>query len=305
MNKDCKFIFEAYKAKNNIVTEAPIYADDLGYTGDIEKSPGGGYGIGKAASKEGVSKTEVANRILQLVKTKLFKPALHTIEGKEYQLYYPGSKMRFRAELESLIKKELKLSGTEARYTARVVDNLLNVLRVDVEGGTAANPSQVKKAVIAGVQGQPVASGEPASSEVIPAIPAAPAAKTYVKNFTRFIPEYAKIFAELPDEISISGEGDFYDSEELKQEVLDAITKVYNETKAKDKEYITDFIDSVKYKNGYIPSAEAKAKEGEGTGEAPIVDEYPEDDTATGELRSMGAIGGRRGYDAGGFSYGD
>lgn len=305
MNKDCKFIFEAYASKKKVVSEAPIYADDLGYTGDIEKAPGGGYGIGKAASREGISKSEVANRILQLVKTKLFKPALHTIEGKEYQLYYPGSKMKFRSELEALIKRELKLGGTEARYTARVVDNLLNVLRVDVEGGTAANPSQVKKAVVAGVQGQPVSTGEPAGPEIAPTTSAAPAPNTFVKSFTRFIPEYAKIFAELPDEITIAQGEDFYDSKEFKQEVIDAITKAYDENKAKDREYLTDFIDSVKYKNGYVPSAEAKPKEGEGTGEEPTIDEYPEDDDVTGELRSMGAIGGRRGYDPGGFSFND
>jgi len=305
MNKDCKYIFEAYTSRKKIVSEAPIYADDLGYTGDIEKAPGGGYGIGKAAAREGKSKTEIGNKILELVRTKLFKPAAHTVDGKEYQLYYPGSKMKFRAELEALIKKELNLGGTEARYTARVVDNLLNVLRVDVEGGAAANPSQVKKAVAAGVEGKSIASGEPAGPEAVPATPAAPAPNSFVKTFAKFIPEYARIFAELPDEVTINHGEDFYDSKEFKQEVVDAITKVYDENKAKDKEYVTDFIDSVKYKNGYIPSAEAKEKEGEGTGEAPIVDEYPEDDDVTGELRSMGAIGGRRGYDAGGFSYGD
>lgn len=306
MNKDCKFIFEAYSAKKKIVTEAPIYADDLGYTGDIENAPGGGYGIGKAATKEGKSKTEIGNRILELVRTKLFKPAAHTVDGKEYQLYYPGSKMKFRTELEALIKKNLNLTGTEARYTARIVDNLLNVLRVDVEGGAAANPAQVKKAVAAGVMDKPISSAEPAGPEAASDVtPADPAPNSFVKTFTKFIPEYARIFAELPDEVTVTPGEDFYDSAEFKQEVVDAITKVYDENKAKDKEYLTDFIDSVKYKNGYIPSAEAKQKEGEGTGEAPTVDEYPEDDTATGELRSMGAIDGRRGYDAGGFSYGD
>jgi len=302
MNKDCKLIYEAYASKKKVVSEAPIYADELGYTGDIEKAPGGGYGIGKAATREGLSKTEIANRILQLVKTKLFKPASHTVEGKEYQLYYPGSKMKFRTELENLIQKELKLGGTEAKYTARIVDNLLNVLRVDVEGGAAANPVQVKKAVVAGAQGQSISSAEPAGLQ---APTTAPQANTYVKAFAKFIPEFAKIYAELPDEVTIEQGEDFYDSNEFKQEVIDAITKVYDGNRAKDKEYVFDFIDSVKYKNGYIPSAEAKAKEGEGTGEAPNIDEYPEDDDVTGELRSMGAIGGRRGFDPGGFSYND
>ena len=125
MNKDVQFIFEAYLSKKKVVTEAPIYADDLGYTSDFEKAPGKGYGIGKVAAKEGKSKAEIANRVLNAIKTKLFKPAAHTVDGKEYQLYYPGSKMKFRTDLENLIKNELKLGGTEAKYTARIVDNLL------------------------------------------------------------------------------------------------------------------------------------------------------------------------------------
>lgn len=296
MNKDSKFIFEAYLAKKQIVSEAPIYADDLKYTGDIEKAPGKGYGIGKVAAKEGKTKAEVANRVLDAIKTKLFKPAAHTIDGNEYQLYYPGSKMKFRTDLENLIKNELKLGGTEAKYTARIVDNLLNVLRVDVEGGTAANPAQVKQAVVSGVEGKSVAKG-PQSA------PSAPVANNFVKNDVRFIKEWMPIFSELPDEISVA-KGDIYDSSELRKEVEEAITRAYDVKMASDKELVQDFIDSLKYKGSYSPAAE-KAAEGEGTGEAPTVDEYPEDDDVTGTLRDMGAIGGRRGYDAGGFSYGD
>jgi len=305
MNKDTKFIFEAYLNKK-VVSEAPIYADDLGYTGDIEKAPGKGYGIGKAAARENKSKTEIANHLLNVIKTKLFKPEAHTVDGKEYQLYYPGSKMKFRSELENLIKNELKLGSTEARYTARVVDNLLNVLRVDVEGGAVASPVQVKQAVTAGVEGK--ATNAPVGDST-PATPTTPASvsgeKSFVKNSAvRFIKEWQPIFVELPDEITVS-KGDLYDSPELRNEVIEAITRAFDESKAKDKELVTDFIDSLKYKNSYIPSEEAKQKEGEGTGEAPNVEDYPEDDDVTSELRSMGAIGGRRGYDAGGFSYGD
>jgi len=300
MNKDTKYIFEAYLAKKQVISEAPIYADDLGYTGDIEKAPGKGYGIGKTAAKEGKSKTEIANRLLQVIQTKLFKPAIHTIDGKEYKLYYPGSKMKFRTDLENLIKNELKLGGTEAKYTARVVDNLLNVLRVDVEGGAAASPAQVKQAVTAGVEGKAVVA--PGTPGTAPATPA-PAANSFVKNDVRFIKEWMPIFSELPDEITVA-KGDLYDSPELKKEVVDAITRAYDEKMANDKEMVQDFIDSLKYKNGYTAASE-KAKEGEGTGEVETVEEYPEDDDVTGELRSMGAIGGRRGYDAGGFSYGD
>ena len=289
MNKDTKLIFEAYLTKKTeLVKEAPIYADELGYTGDFEKAPGKGYGIGKAAAKEGKSKAEIANRLLSAIQTKLFKPATHTIDGKEYKLYYPGSKMKFRTDLENLIKNELKLGGTEAKYTARIVDNLLNVLRVDVEGGTAASPAQVKQAVTAGVEGKKVVA--PGTPGTAPAAPATPAANTFVKNDVRFIKEWMPIFNELPDEITIA-KGDIYDSPELKNEVIEAITRAYDEKMAKDNELVQDFIDSLKFKNSFSPSSE-KA-EGEGTGEVETVEEYPEEDEPTSIARELGYNGGR------------
>jgi hypothetical protein len=111
------------------------------------------------------------------------------------------------------------------------------------------------------------------------------------------------IFAELPDEITIE-KGDIYESPELRNEVIDAITKAYDTKMANDKETVQDFIDSLKFKSAYSSASEKKA-EGEGSGEVETIEEYPEDDDITKELRSMGAIPGRRGYDPGGFSYGD
>ena len=214
MNKDCKLIFESYLTKKQIISEAPIYGmGDIGYSGDFESAPGKGYGIGQVAAKEGKTKTEVANRVLQAIKTKLFKPAKHVVDGKEYDLYYPGSKMKFRTELENLIKNELKIGGTVAKYTARIVDNLLNVVRVDAEGGTAASPKQVKQAVDAGIEGKKViAPGTPSTAPT----PEAPATtNTFVKNSNvRFIREWQPIFVELPDEISVD-QGDIYDSPDL------------------------------------------------------------------------------------------
>jgi len=289
MNKDTKLIFEAYLTKKpRVLKEAPIYADELGYTGDIEKAPGKGYGIGKTAAKEGKTKAEIANRLLQAIQTKLFKPAIHTIDGKEYKLYYPGSKMKFRTDLENLIKNELKLGGTEARYTARIVDNLLNVLRVDVEGGAAASPAQVKQAVTSGVEGKKVvAPGAPGTS---PATPAS-TTNTFIKNDVRFIKEWMPIFNELPDEITVSSGSDIYNSPELKKEVEEAIIRAYDEKMAKDSEMVQDFIDSLKFKNSFSPSSEKK--EGEGTGEVETVEEYPEEDEPTSIARELGYKGGR------------
>ena len=299
MNNDCKRIFEAYNARKPIM-EAPIYGDDIGYTGDIEKSPSGGYGIGKAAARDGKSKTEIANNLLLAIKTKLFKPEAHVVDGKEYSMFYPGSKMKFRIELEKLIKNELKLGGTDAKYTARVVDNLLNVVKVDMEGGTSASPVAVKKAIDAGVSGQSLTSG---AAETPSAPVGVTNANVFLKNTnTRCIKEWMPIFVELPDEITIE-QGDIYDSPELKNEVIEAITRAYDQTMANDKEVVQDFIDSLKFKNSFTPASEKK--EGEGTGEVETVEEYPEDDVPTSELRGMGALPGRRGHDSGGFSYGD
>jgi hypothetical protein len=296
MNKDVNLIFEAYKKAKTVVTEAPIYSTgDLEYTGDVDSAPGKGYGIGKVASKEGKSKAEVANTLLRAIQTKLFKPALHTIDGKEYKLFYPGSKMKFRTDLENLIKNELKIGGTEAKYTARIVDNLLNVLRVDAEGGIGAAPAQVKQAVISGIEGKDIGTGGAS-------VQAAPATNSFIKNSgVRFIKEWMPIFVELPDEITIA-KGDLYESPELRNEVVEAITRAYDEAKAKDKELVQDFIDSLKFKNSYTPAAEKK--EGEGTGEEPIIDEYPEGDDAYSVAKQEFQLR-QRPVDQGNFSYGD
>lgn len=283
MNKDCKLIFEAYYKK--LVSEAPIYADDLSYTGDFEKTPGKGYGIGKAAAREGKSKAEIASSLLNAIKAKLFKPESHTVDGKEYSLVYPGSKMKFRADLENLVKNELKIGTTEARYTARIVDNLLNVVRVDAEGGTVSTPDKVKQAVVSGIQNKPV-------SPQVKEGPAIANNLSFVKNSNvRFIKEWMPIFSELPEEITIE-KGDLYESPELKNEVREAIIRAYDEKMANDKELVQDFIDSLKFKNSYI-SASEKQKEGEGTGEEPTIEEYPEEDEPTSIARELGYTGGR------------
>jgi len=301
MNNDCSLIFEAYLKKKNVLSEAPIYGmGDMSYTGDIEKAPGGGYGVGKAAAREGKTKADVANNLLAAIKTKLFKPSSHIVDGTEYQLFYPGSKMKFRTDLENLIKSELKLGGTEAKYTARVIDNLLNVVRVDAEGGVNTTPVKVKQAVVSGMKDQAVTGAE--SPDGSP-LDVTAKSNTYLKNpLTRFIKEFMPIFVELPDEIKIE-KGDLYDSPELENEVIEATRRAYDDAKAKDKELIRDFIDSLKFKNSYTPASEAK--EGEGTGESPTVDDIPEDDDVTSELRNMGALPGRVGRDPGSFSYGD
>jgi phenylpyruvate tautomerase PptA (4-oxalocrotonate tautomerase family) len=298
MNKDSQLIFEAYlEKKAAILKEAPIYGDlDTGYTGDIEKAPGDGYGVGAAAKREGKSKKEIADKLLNVIKTKLFKQVKNVVNGKEYQLFYPGSKMKFRSDLEKLIKNELKIGGTQARYTARIVDNLLNVLRVDPEGGVVTEPRQVEKALDAGVEGKSTAI------EVQPSAPVSTANKFVKNENVRFIKEWQPIFIELPEEIEVQ-KGDLYDSPELKNEVIEAITRAYDKKMASDNEVVQDFIDSLKYKNSYVPYTEKP--EGEGSGEVETVEEYPEDDDATAELRNMGAIPGRRGYDPGGFSYSD
>ena len=82
-NKDSRLIFEAY-AKTQLISEIPVLGpEDLGFSSDPRKSAGGGYGF------KGLSDEQVKG-LINTIKTKLFKPSSHTVDGVEYQLYYPG-----------------------------------------------------------------------------------------------------------------------------------------------------------------------------------------------------------------------
>ena len=204
-SKDSKLIFEAY-AKKQLISEIPVFGPgDLGFSSDPRKSAGGGYGF-KDLSDEQVS------GLINTIKTKLFKPASHTVDGVEYQLYYPGSKDKFRAELIDLVKNELKLGKTQAGYTARIADNLLNVIRTDSEGGNATSPAAVKKAVEAGVKNKEISKSDvPGTIET---------EKIFTRTGTPNFGKYDKLSPRVYDELSDTFETS--NPEELRKQIAAA-----------------------------------------------------------------------------------
>lgn len=290
MNKDSKLIFEAYLQKKVTLNEAPpAYA-----TGDLDISepmlkaaPGGGYGLKKAAAKAGKSMKEISDSLVKQIQTKLFKPEEHKVDGVEYKLYYPGNEMKLRNDLQDLIQKELGLGKTEAGYTARIVRNMLNIIVKDeATGGIAVKPENIKSAVQTGV-------AKPAKMETV-----------YEIEKSVRVPEKSlrALILSLPDE-------DVPENEILS--VLKNAIKEYNDTPGRAKE------DTVRIKSlelvdkltelGVLKTkqVESKAKEGEGSGEVETIDDYPETDEPTSVARELGYVGRGKGYDSGGFSYGD
>lgn len=137
MNHDSKLIFEAYQAK--LISEAPVSgleSDILPNPEKINDKPS--YGIGKAAGEAG-SKEDVLKKLVNTIIVDVFTKKEHEVGESKYDLYFPGTPEEFRKAIADVVKKVLEESGTkvsttDARYTARVIDNLLNVSRQDVEG---------------------------------------------------------------------------------------------------------------------------------------------------------------------------
>jgi len=193
-DNDNKLIFEAYSKKFNLISEIPVSGpEDLGFTTDPRTSAGGGYGF------KGLSDEQVKS-LINTIKTKIFKPSIHAVDGKEYQLYYPGSKDKFRSELVNLIQTELKLGKTQAGYTARIADNLLNVIKTDTEGNSAANPVAIQKAVVDGAKGKVVKSDAEATA-------IGSEEKIYVRtgtpNFGKYDKVGPRVFDELPETFDV------------------------------------------------------------------------------------------------------
>jgi len=284
MNKDSKLIFEAYK--QNIINEAPpaYSAGDLSYTGDVENAPGGGYGIGKKAAKEGKSKTEIANDLIKKIQTALFKSEPHTVDGIEYTLYYPGNEMKLKNDLVNIVQKELGLGKTEATYTARIIKNLSNiVVKDEATGGTVSRPEVIKKAVADGMQGKESTPAAPVKTETV-----------YEIDKSVKIPNAGirSIVISLPDE-------DVPEKEILG--VLKSAISEYNDKPGIDpikiKSY--DLLDQLK-EAGVIKEkqVERQAAEGEGSGEVETMDEYPEADDVGSVARELGFTSRGRGGDS-------
>lgn len=257
MDHDSKLIFEAY------LKEMAKYGPEaLKFKTDPRQGAGGGYGL------KGLSDEQI-NSLIKTIETKLFKPAHNVVNGVEYKLFYPGSKDKFKAELVNLLRSELKLGSTVAGYTARIVNNLLDVIEADDVGNTVAQPKEVEKAVEVGAQ--PTAETQPAAAK--------PVKTETVYEIDKSIPLTDKkikaIVYSLPDE-------DVHEKEILS--VLKNAIKEYNEAPGRSKEDAVkiksfDLIDILK-QAGVLKEkqVEKKAPEGEGSGEIETIEDYPEGD---------------------------
>jgi hypothetical protein len=290
MNNDSKLIFEMYVKHKQMLNEAPpAYA-----TGDLnisepalQSAPGGGYGLKKAATKTGKSMKEVTDALVKKIQSSLFKSETHTVDGVEYNLFYPGNEMKLRNDLQALVQKELGIGKTEANYTARIIRNMLNIVVKDERtGGIAVSPEQVQSAVKTAV-------AKPAKTETVYEID---------KSVKISDKPLKALLNALPDE-------DVHEKEILSA-IKNAISE-YNDTPGLGKEDIIKmkameaFDKLVEAGALKTKQKEIEAKEGEGTGEVETMDEYPESDEPTSVARELGMVGRGGGYDAGGFSYGD
>lgn len=282
MNHDSKLIFEAYLNNKKILNELDYGAMDVGgaFGGVVKKAktgelPGKGYLIGNIADSLGISVEEAANKLTSAVFSNLFKQQKATIAGQEVSFLNPAkNKDQFLVEIKKAIvkaldalKKEhpnLKVPGSEALrgYTARILANAGEFITdvVPTKAGIKAPVTSVKDLKKAVVRAE-----KPAASESTE--------DTYIRNNVRFIPEFQKVFAEMPDEIVIKKGENVYQSEAFKDAVKDSVLQAYDEKKLREPDFIDNFVSSVEYKNGYGLSSSKQEKEGEGTGEISTIED--------------------------------
>lgn len=289
MNRDSKLIYEAYINRKMLQEAPPAYAiGDLDISEPkLKAAPGGGYGLKKAAAKTGKTIKQISDEIVKKIQTQLFKPEPHTVDGVEYSLYYPGSEMKLRNDLQNLVQKELGLGKTEAGYTARILRNMLNiVVKDEATGGVAVKADRVEDAVKTAV-------AKPVKTETVYEIDKSVGVSDKALK--------ALLYA-LPDE-------DVHEKEILST-IKDAI-KEYNDTPGLSKDKILKIKPMEAFDKlsevGALKSKqkEVEAKEGEGTGEVETIEDYPESDEPTSVAKELGYVGRGAGYDPGSFSYQD
>jgi hypothetical protein len=284
MNNDSKLIFEAYFNKQSLLNELDYGASDFGgaFGGVIKKAksnelPGRGYLIGNIADSLGISQEEAANKLTSAVFSNLFKQNKSTIAGQEVEYVNPAkNKDQFMVEVKKAITKaidslkkenpQLKIPGSDAikGYTARVLVNLGTFISdvVPTKVGIKAPVAAVKdlRSAIVKTDAKSVAPVESTEDK-------------YIRSNAKFIRDFQRVYAEMPDEIAIKKGDDFYKSEALMDAVKDAIVQAYDVKTSNDKEFLADFVSSLEAKSGYTLSTEKKQAEGEGTGEISTIED--------------------------------
>jgi hypothetical protein len=309
MNNDAKLIFEAYLNKKTLLNELDYGAADFSSSlGGIAKKakagelPGKGYLIGHIADSLMVSPEEAANMLTSAVFANLFKQQAATIAGQEVQYFNPSkNKDQFLVSIRNAIGKaieaikkdhpNLKIPGSEAikGYTARVLANA---------GNFVTDVTATKAGMIA-----PVTSSKDLKVAIVKAETApktvnvqSPAEEKYVRSNVKFIPDFQKVFAEMPDELAVKKGENLYKSAIFNDAVKDAILQAYDEKMVSDKEFTDDLISSLEAKNAYELSSAKEEREGEGTGELPTIEGEAEQ-TPTEILQDLGTWSPDRGFD--------
>lgn len=284
MNNDSKLIFEAYLNKQSLLNELDYGASDFGgaFGGVIKKAksnelPGRGYLIGNIADSLGISQEEAANKLTSAVFSSLFRQNKSTIAGQEVEYVNPAkNKDQFMVEVKKAITKaidslkkenpQLKIPGSDAikGYTARVLVNLGTFISdvVPTQAGMKAPVAAVKdlRSAIVKTDAKLVAPVESTEDK-------------YVRSNAKFIRDFQRVYAEMPDEIMVKKGDDFYKSEAFMDAVKDAIIQAYDVKTSNDKEFLADFVSSLETKSGYTLSAEKKEAEGEGSGEISTIED--------------------------------
>jgi hypothetical protein len=284
MNNDSKLIFEAYLNKQSLLNELDYGASDFGgaFGGVIKKAksnelPGRGYLIGNIADSLGISQEEAANKLTSAVFSSLFRQNKSTIAGQAVEYVNPAkNKDQFMVEVKKAITKaidnlkkenpQLKIPGSDAikGYTARVLVNLGTFISdvVPTQAGIKAPVAAVKdlRSAIVKTDAKLVAPVESTEDK-------------YVRSNAKFIRDFQRVYAEMPDEIMIKRGDDFYKSEAFMDAVKDAIIQAYDVKTSNDKEFLADFVSSLETKSGYTLSTEKKEAEGEGSGEISTIED--------------------------------
>jgi len=289
MNKDSKLIFEAYKKK---LEEMAKYAKTIGFKQDPRTHKSGGYGL------KGFTDEQMQS-LKQAIETKLFKPEHSNVNGEEFNLLYPGSKEKFRAEIANLLNSEFGMTSTKSGYTARIIDNLLDVISTDDVGATVAQRAEVDNAIERGAEGKDNTGVEvdvegPEADNVL---------DSYAKGeYPVNTPEYKEILDELKPIYKVRKGEDVLTSPELVGDINLAIKKLKRENPKFDTDAET-FLSDVKFhRDANKRNVFQKIEHGEGI---PDEDIPTEPDDASQYLKMQGLKPKAVGSDPGNFSFSD
>lgn len=156
-NKDSRILSEAY---STIINEMmPVYSSDFGPaviapkirnhkpTAAAGKIPEpSGYQIGKTAQQRGTDVVDLTAEILDRIKNNLFTKSTGMVQGRTYDLHYPGEPEQFKQEVAQIIADVCKLpkKTTACEHAARIIMNdVLDVVALRSGGAVKASSAKL------------------------------------------------------------------------------------------------------------------------------------------------------------------